>query len=198
MELHGRLGSPEAGPREQRETEIDGRRIERVGGLRQLDREGLVAVQYARPLDQELRKVAVDPPVARLVRIGEGTPRHAAPQARVVKLRLKRPQARLDAAQTLAVRQLGERETEELIVAGERVHPMRPTVARDALLERASGDQVEELREDRATDGHGPVLSAGWQSVRPGPSLRAKSNRYQASVAATLEKYASYRNTSRS
>jgi len=161
MELHGRLGSPEAGPREQRETEIDGRRIERVGGLRQLDREGLVAVQYARPLDQELRKVAVDPPVARLVRIGEGTPRHAAPQARVVKLRLKRPQARLDAAQTLAVRQLGERETEELIVAGERVHPMRPTVARDALLERASGDQVEELREDRATDGHGPVLSAG-------------------------------------
>ena len=54
MELHGRLGSPEAGPREQRETEIEGRRTERVGGLRHVDCEGLLAIQYARPMEFRL------------------------------------------------------------------------------------------------------------------------------------------------
>ena len=194
VELHRRLGPAEAGPRKQGQTEVDRRRVERVGRLRQVDREGLVGVQPPRPMDQDLREVAVDPPVARLVRIGEGTPRHAASQARVVELRLQRPQARLDVAETLAVRQLGEGQAEELVVAGERPQAALAGVARDAPLERAARDQVHELRKHRASDRHGPVLSAVGQSVKDGPLAYArKSNRYQSSVAVTSGKYVSYR-----
>ena len=112
----------------------------------------------------------------------------------MVKFRLERPEARLDVAETLPVGQLGEGHSEELVGAGERMHTMRPAVPRDAPLERAPRDHVHELREDRATGGHGPVLSAGWPSANLGPTLRAKSNRYQSLVAVTSEKYVSYRN----
>jgi len=121
--------------------------------------------------NENLGEVGVDPPVACLVRVRERAPRHPAPQARVVELRLHGPQARLDVAEALPVRQLGEGHTEELVVAGERMDPMLPAVALDTRVEAAPRDGVHELGKDGATRRHWPVLSAAWQSENPGHSL---------------------------
>jgi hypothetical protein len=64
-------------------------------------------------------EIGVDPAVAPLVRIGEGAPGDPAPQARMVELGLQGAEAGLDVAQALPVRELGEGEAEELVVAGE-------------------------------------------------------------------------------
>ena len=126
-----------------------GRRVERVGRLRQLDREGLVADTGRGVSDEHLRKVGEDPPIAGLVRIGQRAPRDAAAEPGVVQLRLQRPQARLDVAEALAVRQLGEGQTEQLVVAGERPEPARARVPLHASLEGAPGDDVHHLGEHR-------------------------------------------------
>ncbi len=82
----------------------------------------------------------------------------------MVQLRLEGPQAGLDVAKTLAVRQLRKGEAEELVVAGERPQAALAGVPRDAPLERATRDQIHELRKHRATNWHGPILSARGQS----------------------------------
>jgi hypothetical protein len=163
-QLHRGLGPTEVRPREQGQTEVDRRRIERVGRLGHLDRAGLGAVQVPCARNEELGEVAGDPPVPRLVRIGESAPRNPAAEPRVVPLRLEGPQAGLDVAKTLAVRQLREGQAEELVVAGERPQPALAGVARDAPLERATRDQIHELRKHGATTWHGPILSARGQS----------------------------------
>src|SRR3972149_3371113 len=157
--------------------------FEGVRRLRQLDGEGLVAVQLAGPPNEELAEVGVDPPIARLVRVREGASRDPASQARVVELRLHGAQAGLDVAKALPVRHLGEGQAEELVVAGERMGPMLAAVPLDAPLEGAARNAVHQLCKHGASDRHWPVLSSGWQAATLGPSLRVGVNRYQSIVA---------------
>lgn len=70
MHLHGRLGGAERRPREEGETQIDRRRIERVDSVLQVDAERLVRIQPSCDADQALREVAVDAPVPNGVGIG--------------------------------------------------------------------------------------------------------------------------------
>ena len=186
VQLHRGFGPPEAGPREQGQAEVDRRRIERVRGLGQRDREGLVQIQAPGVPDEDLREVGEDPPIAGLVRIGERAPRDAAAEPDVVQLRLEGAQARLDVAQALAVRQLGEDQTEQVVVAGERPEPARARVPRHAALEGAPGDDVHHLGEHGAARIHWPVLSVPRCGGTSGQSLRENSSRYQASVPVTF------------
>ena len=105
--------------RTQSQAEVDVGGVEDVGSLRQLDYEGLRPLELARPADQGLREVGIDQPVARLVRVGQRAPRDAAPQARVVELRLQGAETGPDVAKALPVSELGARQAEELVVAGE-------------------------------------------------------------------------------
>ena len=59
-------------PREHRQTQIFGARIECVGATRQVDTEGLIGVEPTRLIDQALRELGIDAPIARLVGVGKG------------------------------------------------------------------------------------------------------------------------------
>jgi len=178
VELHRSLVPAGAGPREQREAQIDRCRIEGVGRLCQVHRGGLGGVQGTRPGDQGLREVAVDPPVARLVRVGQGAPRDPAPEPHVVQLRLEGAQTRLDIAEALLVGELGERQAEELIVTGECAESALAGVAGGGPLEGPPRNQNYELREHGAARIQWPVHSASRTREATGQSVRACSSRY--------------------
>jgi hypothetical protein len=164
VELDGPLVLAEAGPREERETEIDRRGIERVDGGLQVDPQRLAGVERLGKVDENLGEVGHDAPVAGLVRVGQGAARHAASDTHVVEFRLHRAETRFDVAQALAVRELGKRETEELIETREAPDLVIALVARHAGAELGQREQVHHLREDRATGMHGALL---WEAEVP-------------------------------
>jgi hypothetical protein len=71
MQLHRRLGRAERRPRKDRETQVDGGRVERVDGVLEIDPERLAGIKPPGDADQALCKVAVDAPVPNGVGIGE-------------------------------------------------------------------------------------------------------------------------------
>ena len=76
----------------------------------------------------------------------------------MVQLGLHGPETGLDVAQALAVRQLGESQAEELVETREAAHLVRTVVARDAGPKLRLWEEVHQLRKDRSTGMHGPLL----------------------------------------
>ena len=157
VQLDRPLVRPEAGPREERQAEIDGRRVEGVHRGRQVHPEGLGRVEGFGGADQPLGEVGVDPPVAPLVRIGQGAARDAASDAHVVQLGLHGPQTRLDVAQALAIGELGKGQTEKLVEAREAADLVLALVAGHAATELLQRQEVHDLREDGASGMHGAL-----------------------------------------
>lgn len=158
VELDGPLGLPEVGPREERQTEIDRRGVERVHRRGQLHAEGLGGIEWPGDPDEDLGEVGQDSPVAPLVRIGQRAPGHAPPDAHVIEPGLHRAETRLDVAQALAVCQLGEGQAEELIETREAADLVLALVAGYAAPELGQGQEVHQLRENHASGMHGPLL----------------------------------------
>ena len=73
VQFDGSLASAKLGPGKQRKTKIDGRRIEGVGRLIEIDGEGIVGIEFPGMGDEDVSEVAVDAPIAPLVGIGQGT-----------------------------------------------------------------------------------------------------------------------------
>ena len=108
VHLDGGLVLPEFGPREQGQAQIDGRGIQCIETLRQIDADWIAGVERSRDPDQNLGEVGKDAPVVRLVGVGQSGTRHLATKAHVIKLPTHGSKARLDVAQTLAIGQLSE------------------------------------------------------------------------------------------
>ena len=81
----------------------------------------------------------------------------AAANAHVVELVVLRAQAHLDVAQALAESQLGERHAQELVEAGEGLHPVVAAVAPHAAAKGLRRQVVHELREHESARMHGGI-----------------------------------------
>ena len=138
VQFDRRLGRPEGCPRKQRQTQIDGRGIERVDGVLEVHAEGFVEVEPARDANQVLRELGVDAPVARFVGVGQRAARHRSANPKVIELGRLRTQAGLDVAQTLAIGELRERHAAKLIGATEIAHATIAAVALDDAIETSS------------------------------------------------------------
>ena len=178
MKFDGGLVASESSPGEQRQAEIDGRGIERIGGMLELNAEAVVLVQVACPGDQDLGEVRVDPPVAVLVGIGEGAPSDDATKARVVKFLSEGVEASFDVSQALAIGQLSEGHAEKLIEAREFASPPIAVIASDATVELVSWDGVDQLREDVSIVEHERSPDA-LRRVGNGSRLPQSSDRRQ-------------------
>src|SRR5262245_54322281 len=77
-----------------RQAQIDGRGIQRVDGVLEINSERLVGIEAASDADQALRKVAVDAPVARRIRTGERVAYNRTAKAEVIEPFGLRPQTR--------------------------------------------------------------------------------------------------------
>lgn len=84
MHLHRRFVPTKLGPRKQREAKIDGGGIQSVQTLVQIDTHRIVAIERPSDGDQDLRKVSIDPPVARFIGVGQSRACDGTPETQVV------------------------------------------------------------------------------------------------------------------
>ena len=115
MHLNGSLGGAEACPGKDAQAQVDGRGIECVDRLFQLDSKAVAGVKLSCNLDQAHREIHIDAAVALLVGIGQRTLGDVASYAQMVELGLMSAQTGFDVAQTLAVSQLCESHAQKLI-----------------------------------------------------------------------------------
>jgi len=104
-------------PWEDREAEVDDAGIESIDRFLEHQAKVVVEVELPGLCDQHVREVGIDAPVADLIRIGQCVAGHFAADAHMIQLSLGSSQTRLNVAQALAVRQLGEGHAAELIAA---------------------------------------------------------------------------------
>lgn len=151
------LGALEAGPREQRQTQVDGAGVERVDGGFEIGVEGLVGVERTGDGDQSLRQIRPDAPVVRFVGVGQSRLRNAAAEAEMVEPRSQRAQADFDVAQALTTGQLGESHGQKLVHAGKTAMAPVAPVATHAAMKIVSGKVIHHLGEDGAAGVHAPL-----------------------------------------
>ena len=84
MHLHGGFGRAEMCPRKHLERKVDGRGIESVDGVVQVDPESIAGLKSRRYDDQGIGKIAINAPVAFLVRIAQITPRDVPTNAEMI------------------------------------------------------------------------------------------------------------------
>ena len=154
VEFDGGFVLPKRGPREQRETEVNRGRIQRIGGGLQIATERFIGVECGGLLNQNVGEVGKDAPVAFFVGVSQGAAGGGLANAGVIKLRTEGRQTGLDVTQTFAPSQLGKRQDEELFVSGECANAAVAVVTGDTLVELVFGEEVEELGEDGATFVH--------------------------------------------
>ena len=108
MDLNGSFGGSEASPREGVQTQIDGRGVECVDGIVEVQAEVLVLVQRPGDADQGLGEVLPDPPVTHLIGVGQGTAGNPSADAHVVELAALGAQADHEIAQAATTGDLRE------------------------------------------------------------------------------------------
>ena len=85
VQLDRSLATAEAGPRKELQTEINGRRIERVNGLGKHRTQGFVRVKFPRVADQHLGEVGIDAPIVDAIGIGQCAARDRPSKSRMIK-----------------------------------------------------------------------------------------------------------------
>ena len=154
VEFDGGLVLSKRGPRKQRETEVNGGGVQRIGGGLEFKTERLIGVKRGGLPDEDLGEIGKDVPVAIFIGIGQRAAGGGLADAGVVEFRAEGRQAGFDVAQTFAPSQLGKRQHEELFISGELANAAVAVITGDTLVELVFGEEVEELGEDGATFVH--------------------------------------------
>ena len=154
MEFDGGLVLPKRGPGKQRETEVNGSGVQRIGGGLEFKTERLIGVKRGSLPDEHLSKIGKDTPVAIFVGIGQSAAGGGLADAGVVEFGAEGRQAGFDVAQTFAPSQLSKRQHEEVFVSGEFADAAVAVVTGDTLVELVFGEEVEELGENGTTFVH--------------------------------------------
>lgn len=85
MDFDGRLVAPELSPREKRKAQVDGCRIEGIGGVIQGNAEVFVGIKLSGALNESLSKVGIDSPISVFVGFGQSSARNFAADACMIK-----------------------------------------------------------------------------------------------------------------
>ena len=123
-------------------------------------------VEWPGNADQDLCEIRIDPPIAKLIGIGQSRLRDLAPDTHVVELATDRTKARFNVTQALAVGQLSKHHRQELIPARKRFYMVVALIARDALLEIRVGYVINELRENGSANVHSYIVPSRKKSLR--------------------------------
>src|ERR1019366_1447178 len=158
VQLDGCLGQSERCPWKYRQTEIDGRRVERIDGLLQFDTERFLHIQTPGDADQALSEIGVDAPVAHGVGIGQGVASHRRTNSEVIEFGTLCAQAYFDVPKALPIGQLREGHAQELVQAGKRLHFKLTLIACDATAKIGQRKMLHELRENQLALVHRSTL----------------------------------------
>lgn len=177
VQFHSRFGGAKRRPREDRQTQIDGARIEGVDRLVQIQSKGLSRVERTRHADEVLGEVAVDLPRAHGVRVGQGVARDGvAAKAHVIQLVRVGAQIDLDVSQRFAPRQLGKGHRQELVETTEVLNLVVAPMRIDATSKSAQWQMRHELCKNELALMHKSLRRLRAQSPQSGARC---SNRHQ-------------------
>lgn len=177
VQLDGSLVLTKRCPRINRQTKVDGGRIEGVDSCIQIDSQRFVGVKRSSDPNQVLSKVGIDLPGPRGVRIGERVARHrVATQTHVIKPARMRSQIQFDVAQRFPVRQLRKEHHQKLVQTREVFGLVVAPVAIDTTLKSCLWQQGGQLREDEFALVHGSPLHSDAKDHK---SWCRRSNRHQ-------------------
>ena len=154
VQFDGGFAPTEGGPWKEREAQVDGGRVQGVGGLLKLRGQRFVGVEGGRLLNENLGEIGEDAPVARLVGVGQRAAGGRLANAAVIEFAPQSTQTRFDVAQTLAPGQLGKGQHNELFVGGQFTDAIIATIATDTLVEFVFGQAVQQLGEHGAAFVH--------------------------------------------
>ncbi len=142
VQLHGALAATRLRPRKQTQTQIDGRRIEGVDRLLEIDCQRFRGVQPPGSTNQGLRKIGVDSPIVSPIGVGQRAARNVSAKARVMQLGLEGAEAGFDVSQAPSKRELRKTQTQELVATREASRWMVAAVLADARIELAPRQKV--------------------------------------------------------
>jgi len=154
MQLDRRLGGAERRPWKQRQAQIDGRGIQGVDGVVQIDAKAVVAIQLACTPNEQGGQVRPDAPVAPFVGICQCRTFDWRAKAHAVKLGLVGQQTGFDVAQTLAVSQLDESHGAELLWATQAANSEIPAIAVYDARKAGPRNEFHDLCEQRLAHVH--------------------------------------------
>ena len=117
VQLHSAFVNSEFGPREKRQTQIDGSRVQSVGGLIQLDAKGVVGIKPTSLGNENLGKVGIDPPIPDLIGMSQSVAGDVASKAHMVELPLSRTEACFDVSEAFPIGELSKGHAEKLVPA---------------------------------------------------------------------------------
>jgi len=86
MHFDGGFMLSERCPREKRQTKVNGRGIQGVGGFFEFDAKVFIRVKGAGLGNQDLAEIGIHPPVPFFIRLSKGAPRYSASDAKMIKL----------------------------------------------------------------------------------------------------------------
>jgi hypothetical protein len=158
VEFDRALSLSELCPREQRQTQVDGRRIERIRRLLQVHAEVVSGIQSSGDANKNLREVGIDAPVSFFVCVGECASRYLGPDSCMIKFGLHGTETGFDISQALAVGQLCKCHAEKLIATGEVLDSVVALVLVDTGHESPHGHVLDDLREDNLSAVHRLLL----------------------------------------
>src|ERR1035438_18047 len=155
MGFDRRLGCAEVRPRKQRQTQVDGRGVQRIERFLETQANVVALIQLDRYCNQPMTKCLEQSPVASLVGIGKGGAGYLAAKPDVVELGALRVQTCHQIAQAFAACELGVRDAQKMIPGREVSDAMIRSESIDQMLEVTEGNKTQQLRENRLAAIHG-------------------------------------------
>lgn len=168
MQFDRSFGLSEMSPRKHRKAQVDGRSIECVNDLIEIESIRVFGIQSAGFADKCLPDSFVNAPITILIRIGEIGSNDVSPDAHRMAMSAT-IQTRLDIAQALPESYLGENHGEKLVAGAHALAGSWHRVQSHAAVELLAMDHIGNLGEDEASGVH-PLLrmnsASNGQSVQ--------------------------------
>jgi len=119
VQLHSTFVDSEFGPREKRQTQIDGGGIQGVSSLIQFDAKRIVGIEATRSGNENLGKVGIDPPIPDLIGMSQGIAGDLASKTHMIEFPLSRTETSFDVSEAFPIGQLSKGHAEKLVPARE-------------------------------------------------------------------------------
>src|SRR5450631_190084 len=118
VEFDGGLVLPKRSPRKEREAEVNGGGVQRIGGGLEFKTERFIGVKRGGLLDEDLGEIGKDAPVAIFIGIGQRAAGGGLADARVVEFGAEGRREGFEVARISAPGSLGNRQHQDLLIGG--------------------------------------------------------------------------------
>ena len=155
MQLDRSFGASKRCPLEQAQAQIDGRCVQGVDGVVEIEPQIGIGIELAGAANQHRRQIRPDTPIAGLVRVGQGRAMDRVAQAHRVKLARIGTERDLDIAQALAPSQLSKGHRTKLFGTAQSTHTRVARVSVDDASKAGPRNELHQLRKQCLARIHG-------------------------------------------